>query len=286
MKFRTEYTAQPIFSLDYDRPLLLLGSCFADNIGQRLCESGWHAVVNPCGVLYNPLSIARTISLALDDAYEPELLMHPASGLPFCYDFSTKFSRRDPHETRDVMLGAMQTLRNAVLSAQAICVTFGTAWVFERADSGIVVANCHKMPASSFRRRCCSLTEMARIWHPLLQRLCLLNPSLNVIFTVSPVRHLADGFQDNARSKARLLLLCEELSALPAATYFPAYEILTDDLRDYRFYADDLCHPSPLAADYIFGKFADSFISPRTQTLMKAAIREHRRAAHRSIIPG
>lgn len=286
IKFRTEYNTQPEsqFALDYDKEVVLLGSCFADNIGQKLLETGWQALVNPCGVLYNPLSIARAVDLALSEAYEPELQTHPVSGMAYSFDFSTKFSRQDAAEAQAVMLEAMSELRQGLLSAQTLCVTFGTAWVFERADTGCVVANCHKLPSATFRRRCCSIEEMSILWRNLILHLRSLNPKLKIILTVSPVRHLADGLPGNARSKARLLMLCETLAELPEVSYFPAYEILTDDLRDYRFYADDLTHPSAMAADYIFAKFADTYIPTTTLPLMSAALKSALRSRHRRII--
>ena len=295
MKFRTEYTAVPEtgFQLEYDRGVVTLGSCFADNIGQRLVETGWQAEVNPCGVHYNPLSIAQAIEHALDPDYRPELRVHPVTGMAYCLDFSTKFSRLEPEDALSVMYDSLACLREALTSAQVLMVTFGTSWVYELADTGRVVANCHKLPAATFRRRCCSIQEMTAAWYSIIDRLtggrtgCAslqLNPQLKFIFTVSPVRHLADGFAGNARSKARLLLLCEQLAQLPNATYFPAYEILTDDLRDYRFYADDLAHPSPMGADYIFSKFADTYIPSSALPLMAAARRDRLRAAHRPIL--
>lgn len=286
MKFRTEYipVAETGFQLDYKKPLLLLGSCFADNIGERLLNRGWKATVNPCGVLYNPLSIADAIERVISPEYEPELCRHPVSGTTFCFDFSTKFSRTDEAEARKGMVEATVSLREALLSAQAMFVTFGTSWVFELRESGKVVANCHKLPANKFLRRCCSLQEMLTRWNDLLPLLRTMNPELKVIFTVSPVRHLADGFEGNMRSKARLLLLCEELCQHPDTTYFPAYEILTDDLRDYRFYADDLAHPSAMAADYIFEKFTATYIPPATLPLMASALKAYLRSLHRPII--
>ena len=196
------------FRLDYQKPLVLLGSCFADNIGQRLINTGWQASVNPCGVLYNPLSIADTLQAAIDGNFVPETHLHPGSGLTFSFSFSTKFSRPDAAQAIDVMKEGMAQLRNGLLTAQALIVTFGTSWVFRLKETGKVVANCHKLPADCFVRRCCSLQEMLEMWQGLLSRLKALNPDMKVIFTVSPVRHLADGFTGNMRSKARLLLLC------------------------------------------------------------------------------
>ena len=140
MKFRTEYTAVPEkgFQLEYDRGVVTLGSCFADNIGQRLVETGWQAEVNPCGVLYNPLSIAQAIEHALDPDYRPELCVHPVTGMAYCLDFSTKFSRLEPEDALSVMYDSLARLREALTSAQVLMVTFGTSWVYELAAAAAV----------------------------------------------------------------------------------------------------------------------------------------------------
>ena len=287
-KFRTEYTpARGVFpQLDYNRRVLLLGSCFTDNIGERLSHTGWDADVNPCGVLYNPMSIASALRMGMADCYRPALQRHPVSGVSFCFDFSTRFSAPDAADAERIMLEAVNRLRGSLLSAQTVFVTFGTSYVFELADTGCVVANCHKLPASLFRRRCMDIDEMYAVWSELITDVRKLNPHLKFIFTVSPVRHLADGFEGNARSKSRLLLLCEQLCRLPECYYFPAFEIVTDDLRDYRFYAEDMAHPSSFAADYVFRKFADAFVSPEVIPLMVSAEKAYRASLHRPLAAG
>lgn len=287
MKFRTEYIAAPssALTLDYNRSILLTGSCFADNIGAMLLQRGWKAHVNPCGVLYNPLSIAQCLTNALADNYDPEIHIHPATNLAYSLDFSTKFNRQSITEAKDEMRNATARMRSALLTSQVLFVTFGTAWVYEWEETGQVVANCHKLPAKMFQRRLCSLGEMASVWQNMLERIYCCNPHVKVVFTVSPVRHLADGFEGNSRSKARLLLLCEELCTDDSRNiYFPAYEIVNDDLRDYRFYADDLSHPSTFAVNYIFNKLSDAFISPATLQQMETALRTWHRNNHKAIV--
>lgn len=295
MKFRTEYHPDPNWfpTLDPRLPVLMLGSCFADTIGQRLLDTGWQAAVNPCGTLYNPHSIAATIRHALDADFAPLPVRHPQMDLWFCYDFPTRFSRTRPQDMSQAIADALARVRSALQSAQALFVTFGTVWAFaldsDRAEpdgypDGYIVANCHKMPADTFRRIRLGIDPCFDLWSTLLDRLHSFNPALQVIFTVSPVRHPADGFEGNARSKASLLLLCEKLASLPGCHYFPAYEILNDDLRDYRFYADDLTHPASAAACYIHEKFLQAFVSPTDIPYLKAREAEIRRSRHRPML--
>lgn len=286
MKFRTEYIVKSReVTLDYDRGHVLVGSCFADNMGERLHRTGWQVHVNPCGVLYNPASIASTLRLAMAEGFTPVLELHPATGNFFSFDFSTRFSHPEAEVATEGMRQAVASLRAALLAADSLFVTFGTSWVFETACCRRVVANCHKLPPERFVRRCMALDEMAAIWFPLVEDLHRFNPGLKIVFTVSPVRHLADGLAGNARSKARLLLLCEQLAAMKGCHYFPAFEIVTDDLRDYRFYADDLTHPSSFAADYVFEKFVESYVDIQVLGPMQTATRVWKATHHRPINP-
>lgn len=284
MRFRTEYTPVPSrLQLDPDLPLLLIGSCFAANIGQRLAERQWSGlVINPFGTLYNPISIADALTRTDAPQCEPE----PYNGLYYSMDCSTLLSRRDRAEAHEAMAQAHSLLRSAegtLLPFQTIVVTFGTAYVFELAAGGRVVANCHKLPASHFIRRRLTVSEITERWIGVVQALKARRADLHFIFTVSPVRHMADGFAGNARSKATLLLACEQLAALPDCHYFPAYEILNDDLRDYRFYANDLTHPSEFAADYIYEQFAATYLSAAAIALLTSRHRAYRATLHRPL---
>ncbi len=285
MKFRTEYQAEPQLypTVEYGAPLLFLGSCFAENIAGRLRKADWSCVSNPYGTLYNPVSIHRTLTLALDN-YPSTVEYDPVSRLWFSWDCATRHSRHDRAEAEQAMHEALEQTRVALYSARLLFITFGTARVFRLIrDNGRIVSNCHKQPARLFS---CDILEPEQIiehWQPLLERLNAACPSLEVIFTVSPVRYMADGLSDNTRSKARLLLACERLSQIPHCHYFPAYEIVNDDLRDYRYYASDLVHPSEQAVEYLYEKWIETFMRESDRELLRLGERRYRSSQHRPL---
>lgn len=292
MRFRTEVISTPSPSpLDPERPVLLLGSCFSDNIGDRMRQCRWDARVNPCGVLYNPFSIARIIRLALGDAdmaRSVQTSLTTDRGIWNSWLCDSGAASDSAATTAAKVTAGIGSLSSSLAEAGVLIVTFGTAWIYELADSpGYVVANCHKRPASSFARRRLSVQEIVDVWCGLLEDLALAYPRLKIIFTVSPVRHLKDGFEGNARSKAILLLACEELCArFRFAEYFPAYEIVTDDLRDYRFYATDLVHPSADAVEYVWEKFLDSYVTQPSRKILEEGEAITRALGHRPLIEG
>lgn len=287
MKFRTEYKATKApFVIDPKKPVVLLGSCFADNISAKMKSCLWEAE-NPLGTLYNPLSIARALSACLwpeeslsSGVSEFEDSLFNAGGMWRSWLFDSKLSA----ETREDVVYAFgqrcKRIDSLLKGAGVLFVTFGTSWCYYIKDR--VVANCHKQPAALFERRRLAPDEIVGAWKRLVMRLRECYPGLKVVFTVSPVRHLKDGFEGNARSKAILLLATEEMCrSVEHCYYFPAYEIVNDDLRDYRFYASDLVHPSDEAVEYIWEKFKEMYIDEQGEKRLKEgeAIRkglEHR----------
>ena len=254
--------------IGYDDKILLLGSCFADNIGAKFGEHYFQTTVNPFGTLYNPASIRRSIDLSLNRNNKRYILQH--NGLWHSMMHHGSFS----HPDKDVLLARCEEsqtlLRTALQEASTIIVTFGTSWVYKM--DGMVVANCHKMPAERFDRYCISAGDIIDSWLPLLDRI----PNKHWIFTVSPIRHIKDGLHANHLSKANLLQAIDVLIARardlnPTSTYsyFPAYEIMLDELRDYRFYAEDMVHPSQVAVDYIWQRFVDTYMTTDTQGEMR-----------------
>lgn len=250
--------------IGYDDKILLLGSCFADNIGAKFCEYYFQTTINPFGTLYNPASIATT----LNHSIQPSTIHH--NGLWHSMMHHGSFS----HPDKDVLLARCEEsqtrLRTALQNASTIIVTFGTSWVYEM--DGFVVANCHKLPADRFVRRCLTVQEIVDMWLPIIQAM----PDKHWIFTVSPIRHIKDGLHANQISKANLLQAIDVLIANardlnPTSTYsyFPAYEIMLDELRDYRFYAEDMVHPSQVAVDYIWQRFVDTYMTADTQGEMR-----------------
>lgn len=289
LKLRTELPITPMpFSISpADGPAVLLGSCFATNMGQRLQSAQWPVCVNPCGVQYNPVSISRLIELAISGR-DPELVS-PDGEHWLSYSFTTHFTRTHRDEALDGMRQALTRLRTALAEAAVLVITLGTAFVYYRADNAEPVANCHKLPASYFTRRRLSVAEVEATLRQMLDTLAAFNPGLKVIFTVSPVRHTKDGMHANTLSKSTLMLAVDNIVSQPdtplTCCYFPAYELLTDDLRDYRFYADDLVHPSDKAVDYIWQHFLASFATPATRQAVAEAEKQTRRLAHRTINP-
>ncbi len=276
MKFRTEYNPEVAGRLlDPLMPVVLVGSCFTDSIGARMRVCRWPSLANPCGVLYNPASIANILSLSADDDEKKVLAAVKRSivsrdGLFLSWLTDSKTCGTSEAETADTLIGKLSEIKEALAVAGVLIVTFGTSWIYELSDSpGYIVSNCHKFPSKDFKRRRLSVDEIVSVWKSTVEHLRVLNPDLRLIFTVSPIRHLKDGFEGNARSKATLLLACERLcSEIEGADYFPAYEIITDDLRDYRFYADDLLHPSSLAVTYVWEKFCKRYLSERSRQIL------------------
>lgn len=289
MKFRTEYKAERSgVLLNPDREVMLLGSCFAENIVKRMVRCRWDAV-NPFGVLFNPLSIATAVNLALSPENEAKVEIEDSifecDGIRHSWLFDSGMSSRDKAVSETRIADALALFRGRIVKSEALFVTFGTAWCYFLNRTGAVVANCHKQPQSLFTRRRISIEEIAEVWTPLIEKLREINPSLEVIFTVSPVRHLKDGFVENMRSKATLILAVEEISRrFDFCNYFPAYEILNDDLRDYRFYAADLAHPSDQAVDYIWEIFQETYLDPAGRQRLKEGEKLTRLSEHRPII--
>ncbi len=271
------------FSIGYSDRLLLIGSCFTENMGDRLRSGKFPVYINPFGIVYNPVSMTHCLNhLLLDNQQFEENNLFEHAGLWHSWEHHGHFSQPDRTAALAGINTALKTAAAHLKKANRLLLTLGTADVFTLRSTGEVVANNHKMPAALFAQRRLSVTEAAEGIIAILEKIKLKNPDLRVILTVSPVRHIRNGLVENQRSKATLLLACEQIcEALPYSYYFPAYELLLDDLRDYRFYADDMLHPSEVAADYIWQYFGDTFFSEETRRLYAriekiAAAMQHR----------
>lgn len=284
MKFRTEISVSPSpFLIHHSMPLLTIGSCFSDNIGHKLVESGFMAWPNPFGAVYNPISISRLIDISLQNRVDESLLLIQHNGLWHSLHHHGKFS----HANRESLLSTLKKLHQQVAhflqKCQYIFITWGSAEVYEWNETHTIVANCHKIPASFFHQRLLKIEEITKSFTILYNTLQQHNPTARIVLSISPVRYLNESFFKNHLNKARLFLAAEEiLTQYPEKVlYFPAYEIMMDDLRDYRFYADDLRHPSPPAIEYIWEKFCIMFFDPSTRSLMNnfheyVSMRKHR----------
>lgn len=284
MKFRTEAEIKPFDRrIGYETRLLSLGSCFAENMAERLKRAKLQIAVNPMGTLFNPASIASAIERFAEHRAYTESEITKSADRWFAFDAHTSLDGCSPSSALQRLNTALDEGHRALCAADCIILTFGTAWIYRLAESGKVVANCHKLPQSMFRRERLSAEEIAELYAPLLEG--ILRDKL-VILTVSPVRHTADGLEENSISKAILRLAVDMLAQrFDNVRYFPSYEIVNDDLRDYRFYADDLVHPNRQAMDYIWEKFASALLSPKAQSLLPKAEQIVAAAEHRPFNP-
>lgn len=273
-------------TINHTQQQMLLGSCFAENIGTVLTSKKFRTDINPFGILYNPLSIAEALYRMLDGRpfTADELFLH--KGVWHSYDHHSRFS----HVDRDVCLQQINTRLKAaatrVKHTDWLILTWGTAFVYYLRESGKVVANCHKQPESVFDRNRLSPDEIVTIWNDLIGRIREVNPAVKIIFTVSPIRHFKDGAHQNQLSKSTLLLAIEKLCIQFAGThYFPSYEIMMDELRDYRFYASDMLHPSELAVEYIWQRFSECYFDTGTCSLIDEWEKLEKSICHRPFAP-
>lgn len=278
MNLSTPVTIPPAtLRISYDTPLLLLGSCFTDEIGARLQHAGFDLLCNPFGTLYNPLSIQSCLRRAESGELfgERDLVFH--DGLHHSWSHHGSFSAPDAAAVLDRCNEALFRTSEFLRRQPVTVITLGTAYAFFLNDPasphhGRVVANCHKLPAANFDRRRLSVDEVVGAFEP----------TPKTIFTVSPIRHLADGAHGNQLSKSTLLLAVERLCARGAA-YFPSYEIMLDELRDYRFYARDMCHPSDLAVDIIWERFQQTFMDDAVRSRVLLNEKAYRQSQHRPL---
>ena len=273
MKLQTVVDIAPSkWKIGYEDKILLLGSCFSDEIGEQMKQRYLHVTCNPFGTLYNPLSIAQALTMTeMPDLVEHEGLWHAMS-------HHGSFSRADKEEAESAIRTSIETMQQALHEASVVIVTFGTAWVYEK--DGAVVGNCHKLPENCFTRRRLTVEEIVAAWKPILAQY----PDKHWLFTVSPIRHIRDGLHENQLSKATLLQAVEQMVngkwTNGKVHYFESFEIMLDELRDYRFYADDLVHPSSLAVNYIWERFVDTFCTPQTKNELVLQLKRWKHEHH------
>jgi hypothetical protein len=268
--------------ITWETPVMFLGSCFANEIGYRMAAGKLPVMTNPHGTLFNPFSVAAALDRFISGHVYTANDIYLHNDRYMSLDHHTAFSSYELDVLIERLNGVSRDASAFIRKASFLFVTFGTSYIYTLKESGAIVANCHKLPSSLFIRRQAAFPGIASRWKETLDRLREFNPGLKVWFTVSPVRHLSDGAHANQLSKAQLLLAVEELLGHPSVEgYFPAYEIFMDELRDYRYYAADMVHPSETAVDYIWEKYCNIFISGHTLRLWNEAARITRAMAHR-----
>ena len=272
MKLQTEIQIekQPHNQIDYTSKVLLLGSCFSENIGDKFDYYKFQSVINPFGILFHPLAIENLISRAINKDYytESELIFHNEQW--FCFDAHSKLSSASKEELLNNLNDEIESTHQSVSACTHVIITLGTSWVYRQTSSDKIVANCHKLPQKQFLKEILSVEQITESLEAIIALIRSINPKVNFIFTVSPVRHLKDGFVENTRSKSHLLAAIHQVvNPRNQQYYFPSYEIVMDELRDYRFFNSDMIHPNELAIDYIWEKFKHVWISEHSKLTME-----------------
>lgn len=261
--FRTELKMTPSDNpIDLKSRILTQGSCFADAIGDRLGTYKLQTMANPFGVIYNPESIHKALSYGIFNEPVPDHTFLQNHEVYLNYNFHSTFSALHPQDLSAKLTNTIGAVHYFLKDADWLVLTYGTAWVYHRKDTGEIVANCHKLPGAKFTRSLMTPEEVVSSFGEFYAQLKNLNPRIRVMLTVSPVRHLKDTHELNQVSKSVLRVACHYVaSQFDDAEYFPAYELMMDDLRDYRFYKLDMLHPTTEAEDYIWEKFAERYFS-------------------------
>jgi hypothetical protein len=297
MKLQTPVADEPCkVGISYEDKIMMLGSCFTDNIGRQLVDYGFDVCVNPFGTLYNPVSILRSVERLISGTpFTAEDCVQIGAGDTRWCSFShhTSFARASREEFLEHANMALKAAHEHFLSCTKVIITLGTSWCFRHKESDAIVSNCLKHPASEFFRERLSAAEVTEALRRIVELCCESSAGVcpkQFIFTVSPIRHFKDGAHGNQISKSALLLGIDDLLAgLPAdlsmnpfyfADYFPAYEIVMDELRDYRFYAEDMCHPTQQTVDYIRERFLGWALHADESPRLQEKIREYRRSCH------
>ncbi|WP_162055750.1 GSCFA domain-containing protein [Pontibacter pamirensis] len=285
--FRTEIKVAPTdLQLTLQDKVLTIGSCFAEVIGSKLKQNKVDVLVNPFGTIFNPLSVCLLLQTASGQHYEFEQHLVEQNGIWHAYDLHSSLSSPDKDKLLQQIEESLQRTRQQLQEATLLIITLGTAVAYRLHDGGKVVANCHKLPAKNFERVLLTTEEMLQEFEQTLPLLSQINPNLKVLLTVSPVRHIKETLTINSVSKSALRVLCHQLEVAHAnVQYFPAFEMMMDDLRDYRFYKPDMLHPSEVAEDYIWQKFVAAYYDNSFQDFLDAWQKIQRAVAHRPFHP-
>ena len=272
--------------IDYNSSIMLLGSCFAENMGEKFEYFKFRNVVNPFGIIFNAVSIEKLIHRVVNKIVftEKDIFFH--NDLWHCFEVHSQLSNPNKEEFLSNLNAILELMNQQITSLTHCIITLGTSWVYRNNDSNEIVANCHKVPQKEFTKELVSIEENVKCIQNIISLVHSLNPDCNFIFTVSPVRHIKDGFVENNVSKAHLISAIHTINHQPSTiNYFPSYEIMMDELRDYRFYAEDMLHPSQTAIDYIWIKFFENYINQKEFGTMNQVCEIQRSLKHRPFNP-
>ncbi len=268
--------------ISYKSRVMFIGSCFASAVGMKMKAGRMPVMINPSGTVYNPVSVSNTLEMITGRKEFTGNDLYNYNGTYLSFYHYTDFSGDNPGKVLEKIKGRTKEAYEFMQSAEFLFITFGTARVYRWKPTGVIVSNCHKIPSSYFDSVLLTVDEIVTLWRKQLDSLHSLFPALKIVFTISPVRHWKDGAHGNQVSKSVLFLAVEELLKHPASLhYFPAYEILMDDLRDYRFYDNDMLHLSETAIDYIWNLFSESYIESKNMEIWREVVKITKSYEHR-----
>ncbi len=272
--------------IDYNSKIILLGSCFSDNIGQKLSYHKFESILNPFGILFHPKAIESVIKNALCKKKYTEKDVFFLNERWQSFEAHSKLSSSSKEEIIEQLNKASVSINKAVKNSTHFIITLGTSWVYRFNESGEIVANCHKVSQNKFKKELLSVAEINKSLSLIISLIKEINPSISFIFTVSPVRHLKDGVIENQQSKSHLISALHQIIPIHKNSfYFPSYEVMMDELRDYRFYKEDMIHPNQIAINYIWEKFYENWLSDEALELKKEVIKIQRGLEHKPFNP-
>jgi hypothetical protein len=287
MNFRTNIQLQKERNqIDYNSKLLLIGSCFSENIYQKLNYFRFNAFSNPFGILFNPIAIENLITNAINLKEYLEKDIFQLNERWHCFEAHSDLSSSDKNKLLQNLNEAILATNKKIKNSTHLIITLGTSWVYRFIETDAIVGNCHKVPQKKFLKELLSVNKIAASLENMSALIKDVNPTINIIFTVSPVRHLKDGFVENSQSKAHLLTAIHQVvKPSRIEVYFPSYEIMLDDLREYRFYNSDMIHPNETAISYIWEQFQHVWIDGKTSSIMKEVDSIQKGLAHKPFNP-
>lgn len=287
MNFRTEIKFKnPSFQIDHNGKIFAIGSCFAQNISSLLQYDGFHVLTNPFGIVYNPESLSKQLCRVLDKKTYSENDLRIHNGLWYSFDHHGEYSHIDKNQCVKNINDSIYRASEFLSTGSLIIITLGTSWIYKFRETGETVSNCHKIPNAEFEKSLMTVDEVEQQLSEVVEDIYKLNGHIKILFTVSPVRHLKDGFEENSISKSILRLAVRQLiDKFSYVEYFPSYEIQLDDLRDYRFYDSDRVHPSKEAIEYIYRLFKRQYMKEGTLKLAERVADLNRRFDHKLLHP-
>jgi lysophospholipase L1-like esterase len=273
---------EPKNFIDYNSKILLLGSCFSENIGDKLSYYKFQTTTNPFGILFHPKAIEKSITNVINEKVYTEEDLIFQNELWHCFDAHSSLSAANKNELLNNLNTAVSSTNKNLKEASHLIITLGTSWVYRFIETDTIVANCHKVPQKKFLKELLTADEISENLEAIIVLLKSINKDINILFTVSPVRHLKDGFIENTLSKAHLITAIHNVLNKNDTFYFPSYEIMMDELRDYRFYTEDMIHPNNTAINYIWEKFTDTWFSENSKSIIKEVEIIQKGISHRS----